>query len=407
MTEPVGKHPSGNNPGDGPGDRPGAAETGGGRKHLAWLVFFAIILLLALASTWALLRGSRQLAEKQLPQAAPPVQRLLYVVLNGRRYVVPEDGRQALSRDLEERLDTRDQQQWLDTQIDSAVEAAFVPVHDRVGDFADWYYSLTGEYLRYAHAIGGDMGDYLEDKLRETVFLPAALDTNLDNLFESLNTETAARLRHTGVQLTDNLELLLKAHARPLRPGEPLIGDTLDLDALLVDSLSVSTRDMNRQLIAALTATGTGVVVAKGLGAVVMKKTLAKVAGTKTFNLAASLLGKLAAKSAVKGGGVLAGAGTGAALCSPTGPGAVVCGAVGGLVAWLVVDKVAIELDEALNRDRFEADIHRAIDEQQAQLKQQLLEIYGGLLAKRLAPLRESAQDLGISPGKRRPIDAL
>jgi len=207
--------------------------------------------------------------------------------------------------------------------------------------------------------------------------------------------------------LSENLALVLKGHARPLRQGEPLIGETLDLDALLTDRLAVTARDINRQLFSGLAATGTGVAVAKGLGAAVMKKTLIKVAGTKTFHFAASLLGKLAAKSAVKGSGVLAGAGTGAALCSPTGPGAVACGAVGGLIAWLVVDKVAIELDEALNRDEFEADIHSAIDAQQAVLKEQLLMVYGRLLPGKLEALRESAGDLGLKPGKMRPVDAL
>ncbi|WP_456445360.1 hypothetical protein [Thiolapillus sp.] len=374
-----------------------------------WLGFLGVILLLALGAGFALLKGGRQLARQATAVAPVPVQKLLYVVLNGRQYVVPEASRLDLSLALQEQLETeqQSQEQWLEAHIDSAVETAFAPVHDRVGDFADWYYSLTGEYLRYAHAIGGDMGDYLQEKLRETVFLPAALESNLDNMFEALNTAFAARQKQLGGRLSGKLALVLKAHARPMRQGEPLIGDTLDLDALLTDRLAVTSKDINRQLFSALAATGTGVAVAKGLGAVVMKKTLAKVAGTKTFSLAASLLGKLAAKSAVKGGGVLAGAGSGAALCSPTGPGALVCGAVGGLIAWLVVDKVAIELDEALNRDEFEADIHTAIDAQQAVLKEQLLQVYGRLLPGRLEALGESVGDLGLKPGKMRPVDAL
>jgi hypothetical protein len=372
-----------------------------------WFGFVSVILLLALAAGFALLKGGRQLAEKQLPQAPRQVQKMLYLVLNGRHYVVPEASRVELSLALQEHFgaEQRDHQQWLEERIDRAVDAAFAPVHDRVGDFADWYYSLTGEYLRYAHAIGGDMGGYLQEKLEAMVFVSSALDANLDNMFEALNADAASRLERAGSRLAGNLELLFRDYARPLGAGEPLLGDALDLDALLADSLTISRKDINRQLISALAATGTGVAVAKGLGAVVMKKTLAKVAATKSFHLAAGLLGKLAAKSAVKGGGVLAGAGSGAALCSATGPGAVVCGVVGGLIAWLVVDKVAIELDEALNREQFEADIHMAIDEQQAQLKQGLLDVYGGLLEKQLAPLHQSATNLGVPPGRRRPVD--
>jgi hypothetical protein len=390
-------------------DADSVAHAGKRRQHRFLLGFLLVILVLALLATYAVLRGGRQLAEQRFPEQHQKVQRLLYLVLNGRQYVLPEANRRAFSMALQEHLggEAADQQQVLSGQVDSAVDAAFAPVHDRVSDFADWFYSLTGEYMRYAHAIGGDMGEYLKNRLYETVFLPAALDTNLDNMFDALNQDLGNRLELAGQSLAQDFEVLVKAYARPLRRGEPRIGDTLDLDELLAQRLAVSSKDINRQLVSALAATGTGVAVAKGLGAVVMKKTLTKVATTKSFHLAASLLGKLAAKSAVKGGGVLAGAGTGAALCSPTGPGAVVCGAVGGLIAWLVVDKVAIELDEALNRDEFEADIHAAIDVQKAQLKQQLLEVYGGLLRRQMAPLQQSADELGIRPGKVRPVDVL
>lgn len=372
-----------------------------------WLGFFTVILLLALAAGFALMKGGRQLARQQLPEAPQQMQKLLYLVVNGQHYVVPESNRLALSLALQDTLGAAGEEErlQLEARIDAAVDATFAPVHDRVGDFADWFYSLTGEYMRYAHAIGGDMGIFLRQKLEETVFVPAALGSNLDNMFAALNGDLADSMRQSGRRLIADLELLIKAHARPLGAGEPLIGDTLDMDALLADSLGITGKDINRQLLSALAATGTGVALAKGMGALLAKKTLAKVAATKSFNVAAGLLGKLLAKSSIKGGGVLAGAGTGAAICSPTGPGALVCGAIGGLIAWVAIDKAVIELDEALNRDEFEADIHAAIDAQQMQLKRQLLDVYGGLLMRQLEPLKQSGQDLGTPPGKLRPVD--
>jgi hypothetical protein len=372
-----------------------------------WLGFFTVILLLALAAGFALIKGGRQLAWQQLPEAPQQMQKLLYLVVNGQHYVVPESSRLALSLALQDTLGAaqEEQQQQLRVRIDAAVDSAFAPVHDRVGDFADWFYSLTGEYMRYAHAIGGDMGDFLREKLEETVFVPASLGSNLDNMFAALNGDLANSMGQTGRRLIADLELLMKEHARPLGAGEPLIGDTLNMDTMLADSIGITGKDINRQLLSALAATGTGVAVAKGMGALVVKKTLAKVAATKSFNVAAGLLGKLMAKSAIKGGGVLAGAGTGAAICSPTGPGALVCGAIGGLIAWVAIDKAVIELDEALNRDEFEEDIHAAIDAQQAQFKAQLLQVYGGLLMKQLEPLKQSGQDLGTPPGELRPVD--
>ncbi|WP_293646503.1 hypothetical protein [Thiolapillus sp.] len=308
------------------GDRPSS--------RLVWLGFFGVILVLALLAGFAFLRGGRQLAELQVQQQAEPVQQLLYVILNGEQRVVPEAKRLQLSLDIQSAVD-EEQGKLLERmrqQIDAAVDTAFAPVHDHVGDFADWYYSLTGEYMRYAHAVGGDMGEYMQQQLKETVFLPAALEANLDNMLADINARLSRDIRQSGDRLSFRLQLVIAAGSWPVGSGEPVFGDSLNLDEMFASGVQLSSRDLNRQVVAALAATGTGVVLAKGVGAVVVKKTLAKVAGTKSFHVASALLAKLVAKSAVKGGGMLAGAGAGTAICSPAGPGALVCGAIGG---WL------------------------------------------------------------------------
>lgn len=171
----------------------------------------------------------------------------------------------------------------------------------------------------------------MQQQLKETVFLPAALEANLDNMLADINARLSRDIRQSG-------DRLLPAAAGyccrflACRVREPVFGDSLNLDEMFASGVQLSSRDLNRQVVAALAATGTGVVLAKGVGAVVVKKTLAKVAGTKSFHVASALLAKLVAKSAVKGGGMLAGAGAGTAICSPAGPGALVCGAIGG---WL------------------------------------------------------------------------
>jgi hypothetical protein len=59
-------------------------------------------------------------------------------------------------------------------------------------------------------------------------------------------------------------------------------------------------------------------------------------------------------------------AGTSAALCSWTGPGAVLCAVAGGIGAWIVTDHGIIKIDELWTRDKFEADLRAMIDEQKA-----------------------------------------
>lgn len=374
---------------------------------MAWLGFFSVILLLALLAGFALLRGGRQLAEVQAQQQPESVQRLLYVILNGKQSVIPEAKRLQLSLDMQDAMDTEQNVllQKLQQQIDSAVSLAFSPVHEHVSYFADWYYSLTGEYMRYAHAIGGDMGEYLQQRLTETVFLPAATAVNLDNMLEELNAALLREMNHSGTRLTAQLELVIAASSWPLRDREAVAGDSLNLDQLFAAGLQPGSADLNRQVFATLAATGTGVAVAKGLGAMVVKNTLAKVAATKSFHMASALLAKLVAKSAIKGGGVLAGAGAGAAICSPTGPGALVCGAVGGLLAWVAVDKAVIELDEALNRQLFEEEIHAAIATQERKLKKDLQQAYAEVLSAGFLSLREGAQVLAVPAGEFIPAD--
>ncbi|WP_419605196.1 hypothetical protein [Thiolapillus sp.] len=383
------------------GDRPSS--------RLVWLGFFGVILVLALLAGFAFLRGGRQLAELQVQQQAEPVQQLLYVILNGEQRVVPEAKRLQLSLDIQSAVD-EEQGKLLERmrqQIDAAVDTAFAPVHDHVGDFADWYYSLTGEYMRYAHAVGGDMGEYMQQQLKETVFLPAALEANLDNMLADINARLSRDIRQSGDRFSSRLQLVIAAGSWPVGSGEPVFGGSLNLDEMFASGVQLSSRDLNRQVVAALAATGTGVVLAKGVGAVVVKKTLAKVAGTKSFHVASALLAKLVAKSAVKGGGMLAGAGAGTAICSPAGPGALVCGAIGGLIAWLAVDKAVIELDEALNRDVFEDDMHAAITAQQQQLKAALQQAYARVLNAGFAPVKQGARTLAVPVGKFTPADSV
>ena len=261
--------------------------------------------------------------------------------------------------------------------------------------------------MRYAHAVGGDMGEYMQQRLKETVFLPAALEANLDNMLADINARFSSDIRQSGDRLASRLQLVIAAGSWPVGSGEPVFGDSLNLDEMFASGVQLSSRDLNRQVVAALAATGTGAALAKGVGAVVVKTTLAKVAGTKSFHVASALLAKLVAKSAVKGGGILAGAGAGTVICSPAGPGALVCGAIGGLIAWLAVDKAVIELDEALNRDVFEDDMHAAITAQQQQLKAALQQAYARVLNARFAPVKQGTRTLAVPAGKFTPADSV
>ncbi len=71
----------------------------------------------------------------------------------------------------------------------------------------------------------------------------------------------------------------------------------------------------------------------------------------------------------------------GAAVCAPSGPVAALCGVAAGVIAWFAIDKVAIEIDEAVSRDAMRADLLAALEEEKAALKVTLLEQQTGLIA--------------------------
>ena len=96
------------------------------------------------------------------------------------------------------------------------------------------------------------------------------------------------------------------------------------------------------------------------------------VSATIAKKLAAKVAAKASAKGLAKGGGVLAGAGGGALLCSWSGPGAAVCGVVGGAAAWLLTDAVVVNIDEYFNREDFENELRTLLDEDRAKKRKQL-----------------------------------
>lgn len=357
-----------------------------------WFGFFGIIVCLALVTAFAALRGGRQFVEREAPLPA-----LIRVIVAGQPRLLSLENATELAPRLEQTLTKSRAEvlQHMQRQIDANVEKIFNPVLARVSDFAHWYYSLQGEYTRYASAVTGNMAEFLERRLYDQIFAPAQLETSLDKVLQELNSRARHRLRATLDAVTNELDSFLSTHAEPEpeKAGETVqIENSLDLDTILKSSIRVGAKDINRQMTSALVATGVGTAVGKGLGAVVLKNSIAKIAGTKSFQTASVLLAKLAAKSALKSSGSLGAAAAGTAICAPGGPAALLCGAIAGVVAWVVVDKAIIELDEVLHREAFENDIRGAIEEQRDRLKRQLKAAYQTVLNEHFAILK---QDIG------------
>ena len=222
-------------------------------------------------------------------------------------------------------------------QTDPLLEGIYEPVYAAIPDYADFHYSLVGEYSLLFMAVQGEIGDDLQQRL----FGGFQQRTNsaLDEL-DSLSREL----------YKSNLDAEVKDALNAESAGA-VLGEATQFafdDAVARARLSIP-------IAGAASIVGSG-----GLKALT--------AGMAT-KLGTAIAAKATAKGAVKGGATLAGAGGGAALCAWAGPFAAICGAGGGIVAWLLADGAIVNIAELFSRDEFEDDLRRPVDEHKAETK--------------------------------------
>ena len=215
-------------------------------------------------------------------------------------------------------------------QIEPLLEEVYQPVYLAIPKFADYHYSVWGEYAELTAAARGLQGV----KLEETLFVGfdkrlSSVESKLDNIFSStflssVEDETAE------INASNN-----------------------NLGALTKAALNDATRRMLITIPAGIaTITGTKVV-----AGIIAKKIAAKLA----IKAGAKVSGKLATTAT--------GVGIGAASCVVLGPFAVSCAVVGGVGAWFAADYGIVKLDSWWSRADFENDLRTMIDEHKHSVK--------------------------------------
>lgn len=240
-------------------------------------------------------------------------------------------------------------------QIGPLLDAAYQPAYNAIPSYANFHYSVWGEYAELGASALGDVGV----KLQEILFV--GLDVRLR--------EVSLDLDHS---FNSRFEMELNASTADGGSAGPLLGP---LSRLAIQD--AKTRMAITLPISTAAAIGTAATI--NVVATVMAKKIAA---------------KLAIKAAAKTGGKWAAAGTGAgvggAACWWAGPGAGLCAAVGGVGAWIVADYGIVKLDEYWNREEFEADLRGMIDEQKASHKAALAQA----LAARAAAVQEVTSEI-------------
>ena len=252
--------------------------------------------------------------------------------------------------------------------LEGQADRAFDRLEGNVDVYLDWYYSLVGEYARIANLPVGGLEDYMIQKLEECLQQGDAFK-----------------------EVEASVNRALSDHKKAWQAYQQTIGKIMDRNRLIPDGSSfqivqkASLKDIIEPPVfmgvqaRLLTAGGAGAA-AGVVTAVVIKKIIAKIMGKSVVKLAAKALTKVVvSKTAGSVGGAGAGAAAGAAIGSVvpflgTAAGAIVGGIIGGIVVGVSVDKLLIELEEAVNRDEFKREIIASINEARREFKTKLRE---------------------------------
>ena len=227
--------------------------------------------------------------------------------------------------------------------IDPLIDQAFAPVYDNIPAFADWHYSVLGEYTELTMAATGNLETALNDRLFPGLDerLQVALDALDKNLREEFSQAISDSITAEVATLPGNRQEVYRS--------------------ALVLSLDNTTREFS----AALATRGVGAVT--GAAGTIVAAAIIKPIAKK---LITSIAAKTAVKTGAKATGLGSGAAAGASVGALGGPlGAAAGGIVGAVGGWLLVDTVVVNVDELLNREEYEAELRLLVDEQKRAIK--------------------------------------
>ncbi|MDL5037982.1 hypothetical protein [Comamonas resistens] len=324
-----------------------AAPPGAGRNASPWLALVGVLVLGILVQTTASLDGLARNHESPLAlRRLPECERIgLQLYRLGTLDATRQQALQALGQ-IQAPQALCQGMAGLEQQLDAAVER-----------YLDWYFSLGAEWGRIFSLLTGDVSQFLQNKLTETLSASPGLEHWMQMLQKQAETSGVA-LNQAEQRIEDTLarhHLALNASQCIVRAQVPQL-PALDLLG-----------DARQRLTASAVAT-----VGAGAGAGAFAAVVAGKAMTKTSMKAASkVLAKAAAKQGLgKAGAAAAGAALGSVVPGIGTAAGAIAGAVAGAVIGVGVDWAALYAEELLTRDAMRADLRAALGEQLQSLGQ-------------------------------------
>ena len=240
------------------------------------------------------------------------------------------------------------------TLVEGQIDRAFDQIESNVDGYLDWYYSLSGEYMRLAKLMTGDIEKYMEEKLVEKLKQQEALQP----VFAGLEFALAASQKAINDEYQENFRKILADN----RLQVPEFGAK---NIPGIASAQIRALPTHPDVIA-MRSRVVGGAAAAGIGAAIVGKIVSK----GIFKAAAKALSKVAISKAA---GTAGGAAIGAAIGSIVpGIGTLIGAAAGGIIAGVVVDKGLLKLEEAISREDFKKEILGAVRESRDKFKSEL-----------------------------------
>lgn len=298
-----------------------------------WLTIFALIGVSLVLAAVGFLRSPEPAGSVTYEISATVLERVLSKAANKARDVVTVD-------------------------ISPALDKAYEPAYAAITEYADFHYSLRGQYIELTALAAGSFAEKLNDRLLD------GLEQRIDKVMQLADQQYADAYR--DILQTEIASLM------PPESSSQALGDATQ--ALLQDA---QTRVVASPLVSAASAAAVG-------GSL---KAASSAAGKK---VAAQVAAKTFAKNATKAGATAAGVGTSTLICAWAGPYAVLCGVAGGVAAWIAFDGAIVNIDEYINREDFEDALRTMLDEDKA-ARQRFIE---QMLAQKAAAMDEAAEEM-------------
>lgn len=266
----------------------------------------------------------------------------------------------------------------MEAGLAGGLDDLFGRLEDRVPGFLDWYYSLGGEYTRMGLALlswSGLMEEEAAQRQATERLMPEDFETELEWLRGRLDRGLGEQARAAREGWLARMAELLDARRIP----EPLeySDRVVQLDHLAAELSGYESPEFISRM-------STSSLVAGGVMAAPLAVRLARRQATTASGRALAARG--ASRGAARAG---TGAAGGAALCAPGGPAALGCALVAGGVAWLATDWALLSLDEAMNRDEMERELHRALEALREELEADMLAAWDRTIERQYASMRK------------------